>query len=188
MRALPILAATLLLGCGADVILDDPGAGGSGSTSTAIATGTSAQTAQSATAVTATSASTGTGPCSAHEQCATGVCYFPTGECIPSCQPGTCDSCGPGSYCEPCAIGSCPGCSDCIAACVPISPGRCDDDDPCVSAGGETACYFPGGVCLPVCNPELPNGGCNGFELCDFCATGSCCGCDDCVGLCVGGE
>jgi hypothetical protein len=189
-RPLSILFVALSFGCSADVVLEEPGAGGSGTTSTTVTNGTAGSTSTNATATaTATSTSTGvTGPCSSHAQCGTGVCYFPTGECVPSCEPGTCDSCGPGSYCEPCAVGSSPGANDCVAACVPVTPGRCDDDDPCVSGGADTACYFPGGVCMPLCNPNLPNGGCSDFEFCDFCATGSCCGCDDCVPLCVGGE
>ncbi len=177
------LCALVVVGCGADVVIDDPGAGGSGSTSGASATVTSSATGPTSTA---TSSSTGTTVCDSHDDCSPGVCYFPTGQCVPACEPGTCNSCGPGSFCEPCAIGSCPACADCVAACVPIDDSRCDDDDPCPLDG--TACYFPSGVCLPVCSDVGPNGGCGDFSFCQQCATGTCCGCENCVDLCMGGE
>jgi hypothetical protein len=190
-RALPVLFAALSFACSSDVVLEDPGAGGSGTTSGTVASGTTGATTTNASATAtattgATSASTGmTGLCSSHDQCAPGVCHFPTGVCVTACAANACDSCGPGAYCEPCAMGSSPGANDCVAACLPAAEGRCDDDDPCPP---ESACYFPGGVCMQPCNPNLPNGGCGDFEFCDFCATGSCCGCDDCTALCMGGE
>src|SRR5688500_12326527 len=91
------LCALVVVGCGADVVIDDPGAGGSGSTSGASATVTSSATGPTSTA---TSSSTGTTVCDSHDDCSPGVCYFPTGQCVPACEPGTCNSCGPGSFCE----------------------------------------------------------------------------------------
>jgi hypothetical protein len=63
---------------------------------------------------------------------------------------------------------------------VPIQPDQCDDDDKCAPGA---FCLFGQNVCAPGCGP---NGGCPDPGLvCDMCASGSCCGCDDCVSACV---
>ncbi len=168
-----LLGPVLACACGSEVLVEEPtGGGGSGSGTT---TGSA-----SSTAVTA--ATTGGGPCDDHADCAPGLCIFGTGQCAAACEPSTCDACGPGSVCEPCATSSCPDCKNCVSACVPISQGRCDDNDACLEG---FVCVFFEGVCRRPCDPM---GQCEGLATCDFCATGSCCGCDDCVAVCQGTE
>ena len=169
-----------LCACGGIVVFEEPGAGGGAATSSSSTTNASS-TSISSTSV-GQSSSTGVGPCDSHEDCAPGVCLFASGVCAPACAGDFCESCGPGLFCEPCATGSCPGCADCVGACLPIQPGRCDDDDPCPDGA---ACLFSQGTCAPRCGPM---GECSDFEFCEFCATGSCCGCEDCVSVCLGGE
>jgi len=171
------LILPLFAGCGGVVVLEDPGAGG-GSGASSSSTSKSASSAKSVS-----SASSGGGFCTTHEDCAPNLCLFDTGECAEPCVPGSCDSCGPGKFCEPCGTASCPACKNCIPVCRDIEASRCDDDDPCPPGG---VCVFGAGVCYPACGP---NGQCNdGFSFCEPCASGSCCGCDDCVGACLGGE
>jgi hypothetical protein len=65
---------------------------------------------------------------------------------------------------------------------MPKGDGRCDDDDPCTDG---FVCMFTDGVCYAACGPM---GDCGGFAFCDECATGSCCGCENCVAACIGGR
>jgi hypothetical protein len=70
-------------------------------------------------------------------------------------------------------------CADCMAACTPLDEGRCDEDDLCDS---DEVCLFDQRQCAPVCSSAQcsdPN------VVCEPCATGSCCGCDDCVAACL---
>lgn len=162
--------AAPLAGCGAKVVFDTNGGagpGGSGPGGAGAGAGTS----------------TGTTGCTTHAQCPQDqLCIFATGECAPACTAEVCDACGPGAYCEPCATSFCPDCLDCRAACLPLAPGRCDDDDPCQNG---QVCLFSQGVCADAC---APGGSCPDFTYCEGCATGSCCGCDNCVSACLGGE
>jgi hypothetical protein len=169
-----LFASIVLLGCGANVVFDEPGSGGNGAGGNPVTDGGSNPTTNTT--------STGTGPCVSHDECAPGVCIFSTGICAPACTGLACESCGPNAFCEPCATSSCPKCNDCRAACVELGPGRCDDDDPCPAPD---VCMFPEGVCYPPCGA---NGECDDFSFCDGCATGSCCTCKNCVGACIGGE
>ncbi len=163
------LCLSLASGCGGNVVFEEQGAGGSG-----------AVTSTDATSVTSTS--TG-GLCASNADCGPGsVCLLGTGVCADACEPFACDSCGQGSFCEPCATSSCPTCDDCVAACMPKGDGRCDDDDPCTDG---FVCMFQDGYCAPPCGPM---GDCGGFAFCDECATGSCCGCRNCVAACIGGR
>ncbi|MCA9625533.1 MAG: hypothetical protein KC731_41210, partial [Myxococcales bacterium] len=58
--------------------------------------------------------------------------------------------------------------------------GDCDDDDPCPN--GEI-CLHESRTCAPSC---INGTGCADPNLvCNDCATGSCCGCEDCTDACV---
>ncbi len=170
--AAPLFALSFAA-CGGTAVVEQ-GTGGAG--------GASASTATSVVSSSVTSTSTGPGPCTSHEQCPGGVCIFSAGVCAPSCGAGYCESCGPGYACEQCATSSCPGCLDCLGACLPTPEGRCDDDDPC-PPGQE--CLYSYGYCTPSCGPDLS---CPDFYYCDTCATSACCGCENCAPACVGGE
>jgi hypothetical protein len=59
-----------------------------------------------------------------------------------------------------------------------VSEGRCDENDPCPD---DWVCMYPYGYCAPPCD----DGACADPNMvCSECATGSCCGCDDCVSAC----
>ncbi|MBW2526617.1 MAG: hypothetical protein JRI23_20715 [Deltaproteobacteria bacterium] len=163
LAALPLLVAT----CGGTAVVDAPAADGPGG---------------STTTATNTSTPTKTPPCTSHDDCPDGVCLFVTGQCVDSCTAQSCDSCGPGQFCEPCGTSSCPDCRDCVAACLPAGPARCDEDDPC--PGGDL-CHWSFGTCLPPCEAD---GDCGSFAYCDPCATSSGCSLKDCVAACMGGE
>ena len=163
----------LIASCGGKAVIDSAGSGGSG--------GSGGGTTTTST-TTSTSSSTSTHFCSSHADCQGGLCVFATGHCAQACTPNACDSCQTQEFCEPCATASCALCDDCVAACAPLTSGRCDDNDPCSDS---QVCEWYSGVCLPTCGP---NGDCGGFAYCDYCATSSCCGCKDCASACVGGE
>jgi len=166
----------IVVGCGGKAVIDPDGSGGSAGATTTITSSTTSIT-------TTTPTTTTTVPyCTSHADCQGYVCVFATGQCVPGCAPGACDSCQAGVFCEPCATSSCPECNDCVAACVPATAGRCDEDDPCP---GQQICAWAWGTCLEPCGP---GGDCGGWSYCDGCVTGSCCGCDDCVAACMGGE
>lgn len=173
MRVLPFLLCIPLAACGAKVVFDGESAGAGAGAGSVGGNGTGNNG----------STSTGTTGCTTHQDCSGDqLCIFATGECAPSCTAEACDACTAGSYCEPCATSFCPECLDCRAACLPIVPGRCDDDDPCPDG---QVCLYSQGVCADACSPD---GGCPDFFFCDGCASGSCCGCDNCVAACIGGE
>jgi hypothetical protein len=172
----PLLLALFATACGGTAVVE-AGAGGAGSGATSTST-----TDASATGVTATSTSTGGGACASHTDCPGELCIFATGQCAPACSDGICPSCGPGLVCETCATSSCPGCDDCLGACAPATPDRCDDDDPCAPG---SVCLWYYRVCAPGCETDMD---CGGFAYCDGCATSSCCGCADCASACIGGE
>lgn len=167
MKSLHGLGFVLLLAaCGGRVVVDVGGAGGG--TTTTTGTGTT---------------STGTGgSCTKHDDCPAGLCIFATGTCAPACEGAFCESCTPGTVCDMCATSSCPACADCRAACVPRQPWQCDEDDPCPA---DQVCLFQDRICAPACSTDAE---CGGFAFCASCVTGSCCGCDDCVSACLGGE
>ncbi len=157
-------ASLAFAACGGTAVVDG-GSGGSG-TGTGTTTGTPT-----------TTTTTGT-PCTTHADCGDRVCVFATGTCAEPCE-DFCEGCGSGSICNDCATSSCPQCLDCVAACVPIQPGQCDDDDAC--AGGEV-CLFFADTCAPSCESSDcadPN------MVCQDCASSSCCGCKDCVSACL---
>jgi hypothetical protein len=158
--------------CGGTVVFEEPGSGGDDSSRS------SAAPSSGSNATSATGAAT---PCTDTTDCAGGeVCVLDDGECRPGCIPGDCAACGPGLVCEPCATSSCPGCKDCISACIPVTAQRCDDDDPCPDG---QACLYAQGTCHEQCSEEQGDFCENG--ACSSCQTGSCCGCRDCVDLCV---
>jgi hypothetical protein len=159
MKTLAFLASFALFACSGDVVVD-PNAGGGGAGSGA--------------------GSTVTG-CDDHGDCGEGrLCIFATGTCADACVMDSCDSCGAAKVCSECATSSCPGCRDCTAACAPKQINQCDDDDDCDSL---FVCNFGERRCDLTCSPELP---CPSGEFsCLPCATGSCCGCKNCVSSCV---
>ena len=164
----PIWCTALLLvaACG-DTVNDDSagGAGGEGGGGASSGSGSS----------TATGAG---GACDEHEDCGPGnVCLFGQGTCAPSCDAtDSCESCGEGTACNMCATGSCPGCRDCVAACLPLQAGACDENDACPP---DQVCVWEQHLCAPLCDAS---GGCaDPNQICADCVTGSCCGCDNCV-------
>ncbi len=181
------LSLGALLGCSSDVVVDDGGGGGAGgatatanaSSTTNAATTNAATTNAATTNAATTSVTTGQGPCDEHADCPGGVCVFSQGVCQPACAALTCDTCSPGTVCDACATSSGPMLGDCVAACMPKQIGQCDENDPCPQ--GET-CMWGQNVCAPLCTMD----GCADPNLvCVGCATGSCCGCDDCVDVCL---
>jgi hypothetical protein len=173
MKSLCFAICLASFGCGGLVVYqadDSDGGGGSSSSSPPPVGG---------------GVSTGPQPpgCTAHVQCGVDeLCIFETGECAPSCESESCDTCGVGKVCNFCASSACPECTDCRSACLDVSPTQCDDDDPC---GPGFACDFSSQTCLATCDI---NGFCAGDGMvCEFCSGGSCCGCLDCVDTCVGG-
>ena len=185
VRLLAAASVTLAaVACGGDVVVDPSGQGGTSSSSSSSGKG-GAGGGTTTTSVSSSSqnSSVTTGPsgCFSHEECPGGVCIFALGQCAAACD-GFCESCGPGSVCDGCATSSCPACADCKPACVPFAPPRCDEDDPCPP--GET-CLWGQNTCAPLCPIDIP---CAPGLFCAECATGSCCGCDDCVSVCLPGE
>lgn len=169
MPARAVMALVLVLAaCGGKVVVDVNGAGGAPTTGSSGGTGT-----------------TGTGTattCTSHADCPGGVCVFSTGTCAPACEDQLCPNCSAGTVCDGCATSSCPSCADCLGACVPAQPGRCDGDDPCPAG---QVCLFQSRTCAPACTVDAD---CGSFSFCAGCVTGSCCGCKDCLSACVGGE
>ncbi len=171
LKKLSWVTALAVAACSGKAVIDGSangagGAGGAGSTTTTVANGP---------------VTTGTVSCQSHDDCPSGnVCIFGKGVCAPACQAQACESCGTGSICDDCATSSCPGCDDCRAACVPLSDGACDDDDPCKEGA---VCMFFQHQCVPGCTAD---GGCVDPGLsCAGCASTSCCGCKDCVSACL---
>lgn len=128
--------------------------------------------------------------CDDHDDCPAGWCVFASGQCGAPCEPVGNDSpamfCGAGVVCDGCATSSCPGCKDCIAACVPAGDA-CDDHSDC-GPDGLCTFYQPydpfGQRCEPAC--DGPGAACP--DECAFCApcgTASCAGCGDCVASCT---
>ena len=107
--------------------------------------------------------------------------------------------CAVGQYCNQCATASCPVCEDCVglcqdspcqseevAECDRVRP-RCDEGlvsvirEGCWQCVDQIACepsLIPQGMCMT-------NDECEVGSYCDECATSSCQGCADCVGLCT---
>lgn len=182
-----LFLATVVAACGGDVVVDDDnGSGGNGAAGPA-GSGASGPAGPSGTGAAGAGPSGTTGPgagpagCTDHSACPPdSVCLFATGQCAKLCD-GFCEGCGPGSICNGCATSSCPECADCIGACVPAQANQCDSDDACQPG---QFCYFPDATCRWSCSPFEPSS-CGPDEECVGCATGSCCGCDDCVDLCL---
>jgi hypothetical protein len=177
--------AGIVVACGGNVEVDEPSGSsttGNGAASAGPSTGGGASGGSGAAGSGASTGASGggSGVCTDHDDCSAGqVCLFSTGQCVESCEPlGFCEECGEGTICDGCGTSSCPGCKNCTAACVPIQPGQCDANDGCPAG---SACEWFAGTCQPLCGP---NGSCPGGLECLDCATGSCCGCEDCVGLC----
>jgi hypothetical protein len=159
--------AALALGCGGNVVV---GSGGSGSGNGGSGSGNGGDGGGTTTPVT----------CFSHDECPGGVCIFSTGLCADACPDDFFETCPQGEICAECASSSCPKCNDCLAACVPAKDGACDDHDDCPES---SVCLYGAQTCAPEC---LPSGGCeDSFLTCDDCATGSCPGCEDCVGACL---
>jgi hypothetical protein len=179
-----LLTILFLVGCGSTVS-DDGGGGTGGSGGAGAAGGAGGSGAGGSGAAGATGGAGGSGGapagCDDPSDCGVNeVCLFGAGVCAPTCD-AFCDPCGAGQICDPCATGSCPLCDDCVAACKPISPGRCDENDPCPA---NEICIFESGICALPC--EVGGELCENGSVCDDCATGSCCGCENCVAACVG--
>lgn len=171
-RWMAVGVTLLVAACGGTSVVEGGGGGSGGSG------GTTSTTSSTSSTSSTTSSTTNTGDCSDHLDCPDGVCIFATGQCVTACE-DSCDSCGAGSVCNGCATSSCPVCADCMAACVPAEVGMCDEDDPC---GAGEVCLFDQGHCAPTCGA----GGCADPNMyCDSCATGSCCGCKNCVAACL---
>lgn len=135
-------------------------------------------TTTSTTTTSTSTTTTTTSGCDDHGDCQGGVCIFSTGLCGTACD-GFCGNCGSGAICDECATSSCPQCLDCMAACVPIGDDQCDDANPC---GFGQQCLFGTHECVDTCSSS----GCaDPNQICQMCGTGSCCGCDDCVDICV---
>src|SRR5688500_14414021 len=118
-RAPTALVASIAMGCGGNVAVDEaPGSGGGGGAAA------SSSTSAAPTSSASSTASTGAGQfCSSAADCPDGVCVFSTGQCAPNCEPFACDSCGAGAFCNACASSSCPECDDCLPACVAPTSG-----------------------------------------------------------------
>ena len=175
---LPLTAVVLaLIGCSGSAVVD-PGVGGAAATGS----GASTNTASSGDASSSTlNVTTGPGGCTTHEDCPGGLCRFATGECTSSCD-SFCDACEVDTICDDCATSSCPDCLDCVAACIPIQDGQCDDNDSCPS---DQICYWQESRCLPTCDA----GSCADPNMvCEECLTGSCCGCEDCEAACIAAD
>jgi hypothetical protein len=146
--------------CGGEAVIAPPsGSGGNSST----------------TSTTVGSTTTGGG-------CQMGDCP-PNSVCVDGTCRATCDlfnPCPVGEVCDECATSSCPGCLDCVAACLPGEPGTCDDHDDC-NAG--ELCVYSQQICAPTCDA---NGACaDPNTVCVDCATSSCPGCEDCAAVCL---
>ncbi len=117
---LPCLVTVALVGCGAQVVLEDDGAGGSGTTTSTTATKSVTSTTKATTNT--GSASTGFVLCDEHADCGNNpgmdVCVFSGGFCAQTCGPAS-PPCMPGFTCDFCATASCPACKNCIGACIP---------------------------------------------------------------------
>jgi len=156
--------------CGGTVVFEEDGGQGDGDGD-----------GDGATSGPSTSAGTPTTKCRNGSECAEGeVCVWSTGDCRKSCNASACDSCGPGFVCESCATSGCRDCEDCVSACLPADDDRCDDDDPCPEGSW---CQFSTGQCLEDCDALAIDLCASG--ICSACASSSCCGCRDCIDLCV---
>jgi hypothetical protein len=183
-RAMAQMAATLLalIGCGSEVIREPGGEGGDGGTAGVVGSGSeSTGGGPSTTGSFSSNASAGSGACTASTECAFGFeCYL--GTCTEGCFGGSpCgDNCGPGSVCVPCTDPLCPDCPPCLSECLPTDPEHCDPDDPCPPGA---VCSWFTRACLPACEAD---GNCAApDQVCEPCATSSCCGCENCVPGCI---
>jgi len=175
-----------LAACGGVAVVDDEGgastgAAGTGASGTGASSAGASGTGASASGGSGTGAAGGASPvfCSTHDDClGETACIFTTGTCAPTCDDDFCTDCGPGSVCDACATSTCPKCTDCLAACVSVLPGVCDGNNPCPEG---QLCNFGTSSCDVVCS----DGSCPPGLTCQHCASGSCCGCKDCVDLCI---
>jgi len=106
------------------------------------------------------------------------------GECRLACDGDPFTPCPEGEICDDCATSSCPGCLDCVAACVDAGPGQCDDHDDC---GEGQLCVYGLGICSVECDADDPGDStCQALgQDCSPCQTSSCPGCEDCRDVCV---
>ncbi|MEM9695400.1 MAG: hypothetical protein AAGA56_22845 [Myxococcota bacterium] len=173
-----LMVATGLQACGGDVVVDRS-TDSSGDDTTSTATDTTPGTTATGTTATTTA---GQG-CDEQGDCPpNSICIFETGVCATVCFPDDAFStCGRGEVCNGCATGSCPGCLDCVAACVPAEEGQCDDHDDC---DADELCLFGAQRCSRGCG-EGQVGCLRDDQFCDPCATSSCPGCEDCLAACT---
>lgn len=60
------------------------------------------------------------GACDHHDDCAQGeVCVYSSGTCAPACDSAMPSCPTPDLVCADCVTSSCPGCEDCVSACLP---------------------------------------------------------------------
>ncbi len=119
------LALAVPAACSGTVVVDSDGGGGAGAgaagTTSASVTNSTTTAGAPVSSVTVGSTSTGVTPCDEHRDCGptlgTDVCVFSGGFCAKRCGPAS-PPCPPGSTCDECATGSCPGCEDCVGACL----------------------------------------------------------------------
>jgi hypothetical protein len=182
--ALGVVTVALAGACGGTTIVDD-GAGqgdaGAGSTGAGPGSGDGGGASASASAQAGSASRGGAGVggastgCGDHADCPDELCVFASGTCSPACKPDA--ACPPGFACNPCGTGSCPGCDDCLAVCLPI-PDYCEDHDDC--KGGDV-CVYDLGRCRPKCGVGLMCA----VGTCQGCATSSCPQCKDCIAACM---
>ena len=106
--------------------------------------------------------------------------------------------CPAGSYCDECTGSSCPTCDDCIRGCLPtcdsetlaecdLERPECGEDEVSIIREGCWLCVDQN-TCEPITTNTDANcdsdQDCPVGESCNQCATASCSGCNDCVGLC----
>jgi hypothetical protein len=129
-RGIAVSVALLsLTACSGTVVTGDGGEGGdSGTSNTSGDVAATSGTTVGATGGTTTGGTTTGGdppppvPCADSADCGNpgeDVCVFSLGTCAQRCGPAS-PPCPPGTICDECATGSCPGCRDCVGACMPI--------------------------------------------------------------------
>jgi hypothetical protein len=118
---LVLFSGSALAACSGTVVVDNDGGGGSGAAGTTQTSSTKATSVTASATTVTVSSSTGVVLCDEHADCGNNigedVCVFDGGFCAQRCGPGS-PPCKPGLTCVECATSSCPGCEDCLGACL----------------------------------------------------------------------